>query len=340
MAEESRLREYSRVALFSAIGATIITYLTCRSCSESWDKFTANAAVSTVMWMVMWIGNSELTQLISKKISWVHFPVKRLIVGLIATIVFTVGVAMLLLKFYEYSRGIKFTSITGFVVISLIITFLISFFLHGREFLLQWKKSAVEAERYQKESIAANYESLKAQVNPHFLFNSLNVLTNLVNTDQARAVQFIKKMSEVYRYLLDTRNQELVSLNDEMGFTESYIYMQRIRFGDNLVVQNQVGNVKGNVVPLAIQMLIENAIKHNEISSENPLQIKISSSPTFICVENTIKIRSNPLESSSGVGLENIKKRYEFLSSSRVEVIQSDGKFIVKVPLLSVADHD
>lgn len=332
--EESRWKEYGKVVLFSAIGAPIMTYLSCTSCSADWNKFLTNAGISTIMWMVMWIGNSELTHFLSKHLSWVEFPVKRLVVGVITTIIFTVSVALVLLKLYEYSRGIRINSYSNFVLISLIITFLISFFLHGREFLLQWKKSAVEAERYQKESLAANYESLKAQVNPHFLFNSLNVLTNLVNTDQSKAVLFIRKMSEVYRYLLDTRNQELVTLSDEMAFTNSYIFLQQIRFGDNLIIQNEVGESKGNVVPLAVQMLIENAIKHNEISKDHPLEIKIKREGGFICVENKIKLRSNPLESNSGVGLENIKKRYEFLSKEKVDVIQSDGRFIVRVPLL------
>ena len=196
----------------------------------------------------------------------------------------------------------------------------------------------MEAERYQKESIAARYESLKNQVNPHFLFNSLNVLTNLVYNDQDKAALFIKKMSEVYRYVLDTRNKELVEWSAEIDFTESYIFLQQIRFGANLRINNRVGALAGRVVPLAIQMLIENAVKHNEISSEKPLEITIRNDESFIYVENRIQLRSNPLEVHSGVGLENIKKRYEFLKTEPVQVIRTEEDFIVKIPLIMDQD--
>jgi LytS/YehU family sensor histidine kinase len=288
----------------------------------------------------MWVGNSELTHQVDKIIAWVDFPVKRLVVGLIVTVVFTVSVSIGLLKVWEYAQGIKFKSYYDFISISLTITFLISFFLHGREFLLQWKKTAVEAERYQKESIIAQYESLRSQVNPHFLFNSLNVLTNLVYSDQDKAARFIKKMSEVYRYVLDTRARELVDIKDELVFVESYYYLQQIRFGDNLKINNQLVAAQGRVVPLALQILIENAVKHNEISTEHPLEITMRQERQYIIIENTIRLRSNPLESNSGVGLENIQKRYEFLTSDPVGVIQDNGTFKVQVPLLMLDDHD
>jgi LytS/YehU family sensor histidine kinase len=245
-----------------------------------------------------------------------------------------VSVSIGLLKIWEYGKGIRFGSYYEFVGISLIITFLISLFLHGRAFLLEWKKSAVEAERYQKESVVAHYENLKSQVNPHFLFNSLNVLSNLVYTDQDKAALFIKKMSEVYRYVLDMQGRELVHLSEELAFTESYIFLQKIRFGENLQINNQLTIKSGKVVPLAIQMLIENAIKHNEISSDKPLNISLQYTKPYIKVENEIHLRSNPLKDSSGIGLENIKKRYEFLSSNKVEVLNQGNQFIVRIPLI------
>jgi sensor histidine kinase YesM len=331
-----RLKEYSRAVVVSIIGAPTLTYFSCVSCANDWNKFVLTASISAMMWIVMWVGNSELTHQISRFIPWVEFPMKRLVVGVITTFIFTVGVAILMLKLWEYSRGFKFKSYSDFVVISLIVTFLITFFLHGREFLLRWKQAAVDAERYQRESVAATYESLKSQVNPHFLFNSLNVLTNLVYKDQDKAAAFIKKMSEVYRYVLDTRDREVVDLTEELEFTESYIYLQQIRFGDNLKVRNQINAKQGKVVPLAIQMLIENAIKHNEVSAESPLTIDLIQSEGFITVINNIQRKSSPAEKHSGVGLENIKRRYEFLSNQEVINREVDGKFEVRIPLLQM----
>ncbi len=284
----------------------------------------------------MWIGNDRLTHMISQYISWVDHPIKRLVVGVISTVLFTILVAIGLLKSWEYSWGIKFGGYSEFIIISLIITFLISLFLHGREFLLQWRRSAVEAEKYQKESIAAQYNSLKNQVNPHFLFNSLNALTNLVYEDQDKAAKFIKQLSEVYRYVLDTQSKEVVPMKEELEFLNSYLFLQKIRFGDNLTIEVNLSQTKSMVAPLALQLLIENAIKHNVVSSDDPLMIKLTSQGKFIVVENDLQSKSTIGEPSQGIGLENIRNRYKFLSPTPVEVIEAEGKFIVKLPIIEV----
>jgi hypothetical protein len=331
--QNSKLKEYLKVVGFSFVGAPILTYISCNSCSSDLNKFITTSIVSALMWTVMWIGNGELAHFLNQKISWVKKPIERLVVGIVTTVAYTVGVAIGLLKLWEWSRGFQFKSYSEFIVVSLIITFLISLFLHGREFLLMWRQSAVEAERYQKESIKANFESLKNQVNPHFLFNSLNVLTSLVYQDADRAARFIKKLSEVYRYVLDTQNQELVSLSNELAFVESYVYLQQIRFGDNLKVELPKTG-EGKVVPLSIQMLLENAIKHNEVSSENPLTISIKLEDDYLIVGNTVRLKTSPLEENSGLGLANIQKRYEFLTDKLVVVTKSDSRFVVKIPIL------
>ena len=326
--------KYWQVIIFSVIGASIMTYFSCSSCSQDLGKFLMTAFFSSVMWSMMWIGNSELTHYISTRISWVDFPVRRLTVGIISTVVFTVLVAIGLLKSWEFAWSIKFSSYNEFIIISLVITFLISFFMHGREFLLQWRQSAVSAERYQKESMAATYESLKSQVNPHFLFNSLNALTNLVYEDQDKAAKFIKQLSEVYRYVLDTRNREVVPLEEELKFLESYAYLQQIRFGNKLSIELSLDGLNSLVAPLALQMLIENAVKHNEVSEENPLHIRLYHQDDCIVVENNLKRKNLMGEPPSGLGLENISKRYEFLSNRKVEVNSHNNKFVVRLPVI------
>lgn len=332
---KTKLRDYLGVAVYSLIGASIMSYFSCNSCKTDLLRFGITSVFSGIMWFTMWVGNGELASYISRRISWVEFPIKRLVVGVISTVIFTVLVAIGLLKVWEYSQGFKFNSYTGFISISLTITFLISFFLHGREFLLQWRQSAVEAERYQKESMQATYENLKNQVNPHFLFNSLNALTNLVYEDQDKAVKFIKQLSQVYRYVLDTRDKEVVSLEEETNFLESYVYLQKIRFGDKLNIEINLNKIYGNVAPLSIQMLVENAIKHNEISEENKLSIRVYADEDFIVIENTLQPKLEMNVETSGVGLENIKNRYAFLSSKPVEILKKDNVFNVKLPLLS-----
>jgi LytS/YehU family sensor histidine kinase len=155
-----------------------------------------------------------------------------------------------------------------------------------------------------------------------------------VYEDQDKAVQFIKQLSEVYRYVLDTREKEVVSLEEDKKFLDSYLYLQQIRFGDKLKLEVKLDGVKSMVAPLVLQMLVENAIKHNIISEENPLTIRVYSREHFIVIENTLQKKTILSEDSPGIGLDNIQKRYEFLSDKKVEVIQND-LFIVKLPIIS-----
>jgi sensor histidine kinase YesM len=333
--KQNRLKEYTKVIIFSVIGASVMTYLSCDSCTRDLSRFFLIALFSSIMWAVMWIGNGELAHFLDIRIPWMKFPLRRLLVGIVSTIVYTVLVAFALLKFWEFSWEVNFGNYHEFIFISLIITFLISLFLHGREFLLQWRQSAVEAERYQKESLAATYESLKSQVNPHFLFNSLNALTNLVYDDQDKAVKFIKQLSEVYRYVLDTRNTEVVPLAEELKFLNSYIFLQQIRFENKLTIDVQLNGLQSMVAPLALQMLIENAVKHNEVSEENPLHIKIHTDGDFITVQNNLQRKSLLGELSSGLGLDNISKRYQFISDKKVEVSETKELFKVKLPVIN-----
>jgi LytS/YehU family sensor histidine kinase len=290
------------------------------------------------MWVGLWKGNAIVTDYVSCKIPWIKYPIKRLVVGVLSTMAYSLLAIMILLKGFETLFGFNLgDEYVETIYISLAVTFLISLVLHSRAFFLHWKNAALEAEKYQKESIEAKYESLRNQVNPHFLFNSLNALTNLVYEDQDKAVKFIKQLSEVYRYVLDTRGQEAVSLDQELKFLASYLYLQQIRFGDKLDVQFHLDGLSSRVAPLALQMLIENAIKHNVVSEEDPLHIRLYYDTEYIIIENNLQEKSLFREPSSGIGLDNISKRYEFLSGKKVEVVKTEKSFIVKLPIIPIA---
>jgi LytS/YehU family sensor histidine kinase len=207
--------------------------------------------------------------------------------------------------------------------------------MHGRSFLSHWRAALVEKEMIQKESIVAKYESLKNQVNPHFLFNNLNALANIVYEDQEKAVKFIKQLADVYRYVLETRDQEVVPLKDELVFLRSYTNLQQIRFGDKLSIDISLPDQESYVAPLALQMLIENAIKHNVISEEDPLSIKVYQEDGYIVVKNNLQRKTVMGEPSSGVGLENIARRYELLSDKKMTAREEPDTFVVKIPVLT-----
>jgi LytS/YehU family sensor histidine kinase len=191
----------------------------------------------------------------------------------------------------------------------------------------------MEAEKLKKEQAEARFEALKNQVNPHFLFNSLNVLTTLVHKDADQAEQFIRRLSTVYRYVLDSRDKEVVTLDEELKALEAFLFLMKTRFGDAFEARIEVPDRQGRVAPLTLQMLVENALKHNEVSKSMPLSISIVQQNGHLEVRNNLQPRSNPGE-GSGVGLENIRGRYRFLTDRPLDVRRDADFFTVIVPIV------
>lgn len=311
------------------------TWFVCTQCHNSVRLYTLVSLFCLLMWIFLWRGNALITTYTDRKISWLKEPIKRFVVGMLTTVVYTAGIIALIMYAFKWVFNIQFGDSQSTIVVSVIVTLLISFFLHAREFFLNWKKLELNAVNLQKENLTAKYESLKSQLDPHFLFNSLNVLTNLVYTDADKSARFIKQLSDVYRYVLEVRNKELVNLEEELRFVESYLFLQQIRFGDKLRVENSLAGVEGLIPPLAMQILIENAIKHNIISEDDPLTIKMFMENDYIVVENNLQKKVMLTEGSTGIGLDNIIKRYEFLSNQKISMEETPSNFIVKLPLLS-----
>lgn len=323
-----------KICLVLVVIGTAMTYVFCDSCRNSTKWFIKFSSFTSIMWISLWMGNAYTSDWISRFISWTEYPIKRFLVGMVVMVVYTSGAVYLLLWLFRILVNFDIEGGSGMIYGSLVVTFMISTFMHGKGFLQNWKQAVLDAEVAKREIIKAQYEALKNQVNPHFLFNSLNVLTNLVYENPDKAAAFIKKLSDVYRYVLDSRGKELATLEEELNFAKSYVYLQQIRFGENLKVDFTLNGDVGQVVPLAIQMLVENAIKHNEISALHPLRITIAKEANHVVVRNDIKLRAQPLDSNTGLGLENIKNRYLHLSNMPVEVLANNTAFAVKIPLL------
>ena len=163
----------------------------------------------------------------------------------------------------------------------------------------------------------------------------MNTLSGLVEQKPELATDFIKKLSDIYRYVLEQNDKELVSINDELKFVEDYVFLSQMRFGKGLIFYSHLTkNQNSQVAPLGIQMVVENAIKHNIISDDMPLKIEMESENGFIVVKNNLQKKKTIISGKEPLGLENLKKRYAYLSGVEVEVIESDGKFIVKLPII------
>ncbi|NWJ51060.1 MAG: histidine kinase [Bacteroidetes bacterium] len=229
----------------------------------------------------------------------------------------------LLRKTTEGLKYLIFFTVLGIVIIN------------SLRFFKSWKQSAVNEEKLKREKLAIEYESLKYQVNPHFLFNSLTALSSLVYTDQQKAVIFIREFSNVFRYVLECREKEVVDFVTEKKLLESVSYLNQIRYDDSLQIKLNLTDATDKfVIPMALQMLLENAIKHNAISESKPLKVEISEEEGYVVVRNNLQPKKSEIISNQ-IGLENIKSRYKYLSDKDVLIEKTNEQFVVKIPILS-----
>lgn len=198
-----------------------------------------------------------------------------------------------------------------------------------------WKRSALLSERLKQENIRTRLESLRNHLDPHFLFNNLNILSSLIDSSGEDAQEFLASFSEVYRYVLQKKGESLVSLREELAFIEAYLYMLEVRFRDQLRIDlRQPPDLdRWQVPPLALQTLVENAIKHNKASNRHPLHIEIFPEQDHMVVRNNLQPHDQP-RSGSGTGLANLKSRYSYLTNAELQLYQDESSFEVRIPLL------
>ncbi|TXB63606.1 histidine kinase [Phaeodactylibacter luteus] len=323
-------------------GAVTLAFSSGLLLEGEWGAFLKGWALNGTIWVAIGWGNGKLFHLLEREMPWLETPVKRLAISLLLTLAYSLGIALLIVLAYAYpiwgqrpSEAIGGVGWPFFISISGI-TLLVSFFLHGRGFFIAWKNAEVEAEANKRAALAAEYEALKNQVNPHFLFNSFNVLSALVYKDADLSAQFIRQLSQVYRYVLDTSGQELVPLEEELGMLQAYLFLLRIRFGEAIDTRLEVAaQVDEAIVPLALQMLVENAVKHNVAAKGKPLAILISREGGSLIVKNTLQLKTNR-QDRVGAGLPNLQRRYAFLAGQQLDIKTEGGFFWARVPILEL----
>ncbi|NTV84155.1 MAG: histidine kinase [Bacteroidales bacterium] len=219
-----------------------------------------------------------------------------------------------------------------FLVIFLILT--LNFADLGHFLVERYRKSLAELEKFRKENAEYQFEMLKLQLNPHFLFNSLNVLSSLVYEDQAKSAEFIRRLSDVYRYVLDNRHKELVTLREEMEFIRAFTFLQGLRFQGMIDFRFNINDslLDRKIAPMTLQLLVENAVKHNVASRKMPLWIEVVTGENDIIITNNLQPKEE--QAGTGVGLKNIISRYKFLSGRKVQIINENLVFKVVIPLI------
>jgi LytS/YehU family sensor histidine kinase len=241
-----------------------------------------------------------------------------------------VVIHQLLLPEYHFQSMMLMYEFRGLVINLTIYLFLHLLYQHHITQLV-----SMELEKTKADNLAAQFELLKQQVNPHFLFNSLNTLKSMVEMQDQHASRFIVMLSDFYRFALETKKQHLISIQEELSILEAYLFLLKSRFEDGITLYVQISDTHQHslIPPFTLQLLIENCIKHNIVSLEQPLHIKVYSEDAFIVTENNLQTKRTP-EPSTGLGLNNIAQRYQSLHSAQMEIIKDNTSFKVKLPVI------
>jgi two-component system, LytTR family, sensor kinase len=276
---------------------------------------------------------------LDRKFDWQKNIVKRLVIGVLvveALSLFTYGLVTPLILFFL--RGTPWDSVVSEMKSNFVMPLLMGLpgmlIIASIEFFRYWKASYLKQQRLRTEMMAYKYTALHNQLNPHFLFNSFNVLSSLLYESPDLAVSFLEQLTELYKRVLDRKDKELIHLSEELEFIQSYAFLLRTRFEDKLHINVNVSATNDDwIAPMVLQLLIENAVKHNVISKAEPLAITIERRGDVIETRNAIR-RKRVGDDARGMGLVNIRQRYGFFTQRPVQVTEEEGNFIVRIPVL------
>ena len=313
-----------------------------------WRLFLVDWAISLYFTTAFWLGNRALWRTLLRRLPHVDQTSRRLWTLAGASLAFTAGAAVLLqlplhwmLPQYFSMRPAQLLSAALF---DLLPTSAVLLLYEALYFFQQWEANVRRTEQLQHASLQSQLDALHAQLDPHFLFNNLNTLAALIEPTNLPAQSFVEQLADVYRYVLQAQGRPTVPLAEELAFVENYLALHRARFGDKLKIEVQVTNAARArlVAPLSVQLLVENALKHNVASQAQPLHVLISAGEdaedaNFLTVENSYRPRQAGFAPGTGTGLANVRRRYELLGATWPVAVAADaGRFRVRLPLLAV----
>lgn len=298
----------------------------------------ANSAITFLFALFVWYYNVFTLPAYTSKDVAKGFSIKRLVISLalgISVMFLLACLQQFLLSHIDFGPVVLMIEVRG-ILIS--VTFYM--FIHLLYQSYHNQQVSIELERTKMDNLGAQYELLKQQVNPHFLFNSLNTLKYMVESRDEHTVEFVLKLSDFYRFTLESRKLDLIKLSEELKIINAYVFLLKARFeeGIDLTVSIDERLHETYIPPFTLQLLIENCIKHNIVSLERPLQIKVYSEKDFIIVQNKVQLKRTP-EVSTGMGLENINQRYLHLLDKKIDIQPGDAFFTIKLPVIYENRH-
>ena len=271
-----------------------------------------------------------------------RFTKRRIIIGFLGSFLISVVVIFLLriiedviIEGESFDAFLQNETLANYLV-TIIITFFVTLAFHAFYFYKAYQENKVKEQKIIAGTASAQFESLKNQIDPHFLFNSLNVLSSLIEENPESAQKFTTSLSKVYRYVLEQKDKELVSVAEELKFAKTYMNLLKMRFENSITFEIPEGfdNEEAKVVPLSLQLLLENCIKHNIVSEPKPLHVKITIENNQLVVTNNLQ-KKEVLSDRKGVGLQNIVNRYAILTKRTVLVEENEQEFKIFLPILT-----
>jgi len=306
-----------------------------------YQSYLWNIGYSLSLGLPLFANGYLIEKFASQFIDWIKHPVRSIFRALVIHLIYSSIVIFLVNWFWlmvlDNRDWSAFLSNKTTFIAQYIIFIIVASIIYAVSFFESWRDEVQQSEMIKREALSLKYQVLQNQVNPHFLFNSLNVLGSLIDLDVSKAKIFTRELSLFYRDLLMFKDRDIISLKEEIDFVKKYIYLQQIRFGEALQVEIVANEkIEGKVIPLSLQALVENAIKHNEISQANPLSIVIAISDDYeLIVENNLQPK-NFLEETSKTGLQNLAGRYRFLTGKEMIITKNNHYFRVSLPLIQL----
>lgn len=338
------IKEFPRatsIVLSVFVVLTLLNVLT--GGSLAWDLKLALSFGFTVLYgYSLYYANAILFMQLDVYFKEERFSRKRLFIGAFASFLVSVLVIFLLRIFEDVL--IEGKSIQTFLatekpanyLVAIVVTFFVTLGIHAFYFYKAYQENKVKEQKVIAGTASAQFESLKNQIDPHFLFNSLNVLSSLIEENPENAQKFTTSLSKIYRYVLEQKDKELVPVAEELAFAKTYMNLLKMRFENSITYELPDGftNDEAKVVPLSLQLLLENCIKHNVVSESKPLHIKIYIENNQLVVENNLQ-KKEILSDRKGVGLQNIVNRYAIITQRKVLVEETEKSFKIFIPILT-----
>lgn len=313
-----------------------------QSLLQAFECFLTDGIWSILFTAIFWMGNRRIIMFFRKHFADDRDLTKRLVKQTVSIAIYTllVSVAVVYIQMrFQFGDVHRMESKGTFrlFAVSFTSSILVAAIYEAVYFFMRWKQSIAETEKIKKERISSQLEALKNQVNPHFLFNSLNTLASIIPEDPKRAVEFVQKMSAVYRNILDLNEKQVVTLEEELDTLEKYIFLVQTRFPENLSFEMHIDDSARDryIVPMSVQNLVENALKHNIISKKKPLHITLETSGEELVVTNNLQKKITE-EKGTGTGLRNIDNRYRLTFGRRITVEETEQTFGVRIPLVNI----